>query len=91
MDVLARYGGDEFVALLPETDIASAREVAQRMVDKIASEKICTPFGELGVTISIGITALSENRPLLSALIDRANSAERQAKQGKKGIVVLAP
>ncbi len=91
VDVLARYGGDEFVALLPETDIASAREVAQRMVDKIASEKICTPFGELGVTISIGITALSENRPLLSALIDRANSAERQAKQGKKGIVVLAP
>jgi diguanylate cyclase (GGDEF)-like protein/PAS domain S-box-containing protein len=91
VDVFSRYGGDEFVALLPETDIASAEGVARRMVEKIAAEKICTPFGKLGVTISIGVTALSGERSHLSALIDRANSAEHQAKQGQKGIVVVAP
>ncbi|MDP2994272.1 MAG: GGDEF domain-containing protein [Anaerolineales bacterium] len=91
MDVLARYGGDEFVALLPETDIASAEAVARRMVEEISADKIATPFGELGVTISFGVTALSEERPHLSALIDRANNAEHQAKQGQKGIVVVAP
>jgi diguanylate cyclase (GGDEF)-like protein/PAS domain S-box-containing protein len=91
VDVLARYGGDEFVALLPETDLASAEGVARRMVEEIAADKIVTRFGELGVTISVGVTALSEERQNLSALIDRANHAEHQAKQGQKGIVVVAP
>ncbi len=40
MDVLARYAGDEFVALLPETDIASAEAVARRMVKKIPPTKL---------------------------------------------------
>jgi len=61
------------------------------MVEEIATGKIVTPFGELGVTISIGVTALSKARPYLSALIDRANNAEHKAKQGQKGIGVLAP
>jgi diguanylate cyclase (GGDEF)-like protein len=91
VDVLTRYGGDEFVALLPETDIAGAEGVARRMAEEIAAYKIATPFGELGVTISIGVTALSKEKPHLSALIDRANHAEHQAKQGQKGIVVVAP
>ncbi|MBE3066134.1 MAG: diguanylate cyclase [Chloroflexi bacterium] len=91
VDILARYGGDEFVALLPETDIASAEGVARRMVEEIAAEKIATSFGELGVTISIGVTTLSAERSHLSALIDHANHAEHQAKQGQKGIVVVAP
>ncbi len=90
VDVFARFGGDEFVALLPETDIESAEGVARRMVEEIAANKIVTPFGELGVTISIGLTSLSEERPNLSALIDHANNAEHQAKRGKKGIVVVA-
>ncbi len=90
VDVLARFGGDEFVALLPETDIASAHIVARRMVDEISSSKIATAFGDLGVTISIGVTVLSEERPNLSALIDRANNAEHKAKQGQKGVVIVA-
>jgi diguanylate cyclase (GGDEF)-like protein/PAS domain S-box-containing protein len=91
VDVLARYGGDEFVALLPETDINTAEAVARRMVEKISLDKIATPFGDLSVTISVGVTTLSEERNHLSALIDRANNAEHQAKQGQKGIVVIAP
>jgi diguanylate cyclase (GGDEF)-like protein len=91
VDVLARYGGDEFVALLPETDITSAEVVARRLVENISTKKIATQFGDLGVTISIGITELSGERSRLSALIDRANIAEHQAKQGQKGIVVVAP
>ena len=90
VDVLGRFGGDEFVALLPETDIANAEAVARRMVDEIANIKIPTPFGEMSVTISIGISALSEENQNLAELIDRANHAEHQAKAGKKGIVKIA-
>lgn len=91
VDIIARYGGDEFVALLPETDIASAEGVARRMVEEITANKIVTSFGELSVTISIGVTTLSEERPHLADLIDHANHAEHKAKQGQKGIVVVAP
>jgi GGDEF domain-containing protein len=56
---------DEFVALLPETEIAQAEGVARRMVEEIVAGKIVTPFGKLGVTISIGVTALSQRRDLI--------------------------
>jgi PleD family two-component response regulator len=60
------------------------------MVEEIAGKKISTSFGELGVTISIGVTALTEAHPHLTAMIDHANQAEHKAKQRKKGIVVVA-
>jgi len=91
VDILTRFGGDEFVALLPETDISNAEVVARRMVKEITAHKITTPFGEMNVTISIGLTTLTDDNNTLPALIDRANHAEHQAKQGQKGIVVVAP
>ena len=89
VDVFTRFGGDEFVALLPETDLASAEAVAQRLVDEIAAAKIPTSFGDLNVTISIGLTALTAATVDLAELIDRANHAEHQAKQGQISIVAI--
>jgi diguanylate cyclase (GGDEF)-like protein len=90
VDVFTRFGGDEFVALLPETDLASAEGVARRLVDEIAAAKIPTPHGDLSVTVSIGLTTLNGNTADLDELIERANRAEHQAKQGKKSIVAIA-
>jgi diguanylate cyclase (GGDEF)-like protein/PAS domain S-box-containing protein len=90
VDILTRFGGDEFVALLPETDMAQAEAVARRMVMEINGNKIATSFGELSVTISVGLTVLTDADSGLPALIDRANHAEHKAKQGQKGIVVQA-
>jgi diguanylate cyclase (GGDEF)-like protein len=90
VDVFTRFGGDEFVALLPETDLASAEAVAQRLVDEMAAAKIPTPYGELSVTVSIGLTTLTNTTVDLTDLIDRANHAEHQAKQGQKSIVAIA-
>ena len=89
VDVFARYGGDEFTALLPETDLANAEEVARRLYDEISKTKITTPHGELGVTISIGVTMFTEDIPDLYRLVDRANHAERQAKKNNQGVVVV--
>jgi diguanylate cyclase (GGDEF)-like protein/PAS domain S-box-containing protein len=84
VDILSRYGGDEFVALLPETDLASAEAVARRLVEEIAAAPISTSYGNLNVTISVGVTLLASITPDLAALIDNANQAERQAKQSQK-------
>jgi diguanylate cyclase (GGDEF)-like protein len=90
VDVFTRFGGDEFVALLPETDLASAEAVARRLVDEMAAAKIPTPHGELSVTVSIGLTTLTDTTVDLADLIDRANHAEHQAKLGQKSIVAIA-
>ena len=90
VDVFTRFGGDEFVALLPETDLANAQAVARRLVDDLAAAKIPTPHGDLSVTVSIGLTMLTASTIDLADLIDRANQAEHQAKQGQKSIVAIA-
>jgi diguanylate cyclase (GGDEF)-like protein/PAS domain S-box-containing protein len=84
VDVLTRFGGDEFVALLPETDLSSANAVAQRLVDELASSPIQTSVGDLKVTISVGVALLSGGTVDLQTLIDNANKVERQIKQNAK-------
>jgi diguanylate cyclase (GGDEF)-like protein len=80
VDIIARYGGDEFVVLLPEASLPIAREVAHRLRRGIASAKIDTDYGKLGVTISVGLTALTKEIPDFITLIDCANQAEHTAK-----------
>ena len=89
VDVIARYGGDEFAALLPETTLEEGQEVARRLVNEIANTHITTSYGPLGVTISIGVTSLQEDTPDLFNLIDRANQGERLAKMNNPGGMVV--
>jgi diguanylate cyclase (GGDEF)-like protein/PAS domain S-box-containing protein len=89
VDIFARFGGDEFAALLPETDLASAEEVAKRLSEEIASTKVTTSYGELSVTISIGVTTLTADIPDLITLIDRASQGEKKAKQDGLGVVIV--
>jgi diguanylate cyclase (GGDEF)-like protein len=90
VDVFTRFGGDEFVVLLPETDLTGAEVVAQRLKKKIAAAKIATQFGDLSVTISIGLATLTVDMLDLADLINHANQAEHQAKQGRKSILAAS-
>ncbi len=83
-DLLARYGGDEFILLLSDADASGAIKVAERMHNAIrllAAENGASPFGELlTVTIGIGVgKAEFGSDPI--ALIDIADRALYQAKQ----------
>src|SRR5258707_13983174 len=62
IDLACRYGGEEFVIVMPETDMAVATMVAERLRRRIASEPFTIEQGKrnIGGTISIGISALSE-------------------------------
>jgi diguanylate cyclase (GGDEF)-like protein len=88
-DVACRYGGEEFCILLPQTPIAEAAAIAERIRRKIAESPY--PFGKnqpLGiVTISIGISTLSRHVDTSVAVIGAADRALYNAKsKGKNRI-----
>lgn len=85
--VLGRYGGEEFVVLLPETDRAEARRVAQRMLEVTAS-KSALPH----CTVSIGLATFQPaGNDTLQALISRADAALYHAKHLGRNRVEEAP
>jgi len=74
-DLVGRYGGEELIILMPETDREMAVRVADRLRAKIAEKAYQVPDGETHVTVSIGVAAQDENTPHLEALIARADQA----------------
>jgi diguanylate cyclase (GGDEF)-like protein len=88
VDFLCRYGGDEFVAIFPETDASFALDVAERMRKKIASQKI-----QPRITLSIGIASFPHDAREKSRLIDLADQACYEAKQrgGNRVIFTFKP
>jgi|GEM_PF-4854173 len=79
-DIFGRFGGDEFIALLPETDRAAALLVAERL-RAAASEPIDTDQRQLLVSISLGVAVRSDaSVPSLEALLRDADTAMYSAK-----------
>ena len=91
VDLVARYGGDEFVALLPENDLTSSMEVAKRLKSAIEGAYVETAHGKAHVGVSIGVAELNENVHNLSALIESADRALYHAKQYGRSRVVKSP
>jgi diguanylate cyclase (GGDEF)-like protein/PAS domain S-box-containing protein len=90
VDILARYGGDEFVILLPETDVAAALAIASRLSEEVAATKVQTKHGVLSVTISLGLATLKEGVNDVGILVDHANRAEHRAKEKGNAVEVDA-
>ena len=76
VDFICRYGGDEFVSILPETDASYALDVAERMRKKIAAQRI-----QPKITLSIGIASFPHDARDKAKLIDLADQACYEAKQ----------
>lgn len=89
-DVLGRYGGEEFVILLPDTDLAAA-EVAMVRVQRALTRRFFMHNNErLLITFSAGIAQLAEGESR-EAVLDRADRALYEAKRLGKNRVVPAP
>ena len=87
VDLVTRFGGEEFVTLLPETQLGAAVQAAERLRLAVQNQHISSTWGELGVTISIGVAEFSPEMKGLDDLIERANQAEHLAKQRGKNRV----
>ncbi len=81
IDLLARYGGEEFIALLPESELDEARQVAQRLCDRIAAAIFDTNAGPVQLTVSLGVAALDKDCADLDELLNRADQAMYAAKK----------
>jgi diguanylate cyclase (GGDEF)-like protein len=90
MDTLARLGGEEFVVLLPETDLAEARHIAERLRRTLEHTPIHTDAGPLRVTISIGALShpTSDDDLPVHKLVQRADQAMYLAKRSGRNRVI---
>ena len=90
IDLACRYGGEEFVIVMPETDMAVAGMVAERIRRRIATEPFAVQQGtkSLEVTISIGIASLGGEGDTAAAMLKRADTALYRAKRDGRNRVV---
>ena len=90
-DMLARWGGEEFVALLPATAPADAVRISERLCNAIAEGRVAGADGaSMGVTASIGVAASVGGSARLDALLSQADAAMYHAKRNGKNQVQLA-
>ena len=90
-DIAARFGGDEFIVLLPQTAVDRAYVLGERIVEKFAGE-VAERFPQLRVGISVGVAGLqSEGVGGTESLIRGADRALYEAKAAGTNLVIAAP
>jgi diguanylate cyclase (GGDEF)-like protein len=90
IDLIGRYGGDEFVFLLVETDASVAYSIAERICKNIAARPVETDGGPLNITVSLGIASLLPENPNLTSLLNRADNALYIAKKAGRNQVMVS-
>jgi diguanylate cyclase (GGDEF)-like protein len=95
-DIVGRFGGEEFVVLLPDTDRAAATAAAERIRARIAGLNVIStdkrggPAVIANRTTSIGVASRPENAELLADLLQAADAAVYLAKEAGRDQVRLA-
>ena len=86
-DVVARFGGEELIVLLPQTDLAGALAMAERIRQRVARLAIQWREQKVEATVSLGVAALRTDTPTLDALIHEADIALYDAKRSGRNRV----
>lgn len=94
VDIIGRYGGEEFVIVLPVTTAQKAYPLAQRILESVTAIRLDADHGLAAVTLSIGIAEFTHTQQVESVdnLIRRADEAMYAAKQaGRNRAVIYGP
>lgn len=89
-DICARWGGEEFLILLPETPLDGALAVANKIRESIAMTVFSANRSGINLTVSLGVCEYQPDQNIFEA-IKRAELALHQAKQGGKNRALVAP
>jgi diguanylate cyclase (GGDEF)-like protein len=89
VDIMGRYGGEEFLVLLPESDLSTAQRVAERMRQSVKDVPMYTSAGEVYITVSVGVATLQGEIMSLEELIEDADQALYKAKQAGRNCVAV--
>ncbi len=90
-DVLGRFGGEEFVILLPSTNRFDAVTIAERIRHRVGQLMVAVPDGEIGITVSIGVAAQPRDGQALDPLLAAADRALYVAKEAGRDRVRTMP
>ncbi|WGT28072.1 GGDEF domain-containing protein [Pseudomonas marginalis] len=90
-DVIIRWGGEEFLIVLPDTSSADAGKIAERLREKVSGEPFEADFKDVHVTLSLGVSMPRSGDSTFDATLIRADKALYQAKeQGRNRTVISA-
>lgn len=86
-DTFGRYGGEEFVMILPETDLQGALVLAERLRQAVSREPVLVGDLEIAVTASFGVAELTQETTTLQQLLNHADQALYKAKDSGRNRV----
>lgn len=90
-DFFGRFGGEEFIVVMPDADVEDALECAERLRERVAHSAVAGADGEVACTISIGVAVLPPGSTMdWQGLLKQADVALYQAKDHGRNRVVLA-
>jgi diguanylate cyclase (GGDEF)-like protein len=90
-DIRCRYGGDEFLVILPDTPLIGAKHVAECLRQEIATLEVAAGDRKIAVTSSLGVAAAIQSESNATDFIDRADAAMYEAKrQGRNRFCVVS-
>ncbi|MDW8050904.1 MAG: diguanylate cyclase [Armatimonadota bacterium] len=89
-ELVARYGGDEFVVLMPFTNLQGALIAAERVIQTICETRFLDPSGQarFQISISIGVAAYPDSTPNPAEVLEKADEALEIAKRSGRNRVV---
>ncbi|MEO8809897.1 MAG: diguanylate cyclase [Rhodanobacter sp.] len=90
-DWLGRYGGEEFVIVLPGATRQSAEQIGERMRSRVESLELLANGHALQITISVGVAGLLDQHDTAAALIERADAALYCAKSAGRNRLAIHP
>ncbi len=89
-DLVYRYGGDEFVVLVPQANVAAGRVIGERILKKVKSHLFIIDEIEFNISVSIGIANYPKDADSLRGVLELADRMMYQAKNAGRGTVCLA-
>lgn len=88
MDIVGRYGGEEFCCVLPETNAVDAAILAERIRSEVEATVFACDSNEFSMTVSLGVAEFGDSTDTLETLVGRADAALYTAKHKGRNCVV---